>query len=150
MVHDCQWMDYSGKPCWYLREDVQMDAINDSYILASFMRWLITSHITDPIEQNAILNLFTDVIILPYYHHIIPTDSIVPILSCGYHDNNVYRYHIKPNWVNYLICPTNLKVAKVPNYSPNSVKMCMTHSCSLAFVSVSVFGHHGSLCRPLL
>jgi hypothetical protein len=98
MVHDCQWMDYSGKPCWYLREDVQMDAINDSYILASFMRWLITSHITDPIEQNAILNLFTDVIILPYYHIISyqPTPSyqschvvIMTIMCIGIISNRI-------------------------------------------------------------
>lgn len=30
-----------GKPCWYRLEDIQMDAVNDSLILESFIYYLL-------------------------------------------------------------------------------------------------------------
>lgn len=50
-----------GQICWYLRPDVQNDAINDCFITESFMIHLIETYVTEPTEFITITKLFQDV-----------------------------------------------------------------------------------------
>jgi len=50
-----------GQPCWYLVPDVQMDAVNDTLILESFMNFLIRNYVTDKETYLLINDLFQDV-----------------------------------------------------------------------------------------
>lgn len=52
-----------GQPCWYLREDVQMDAVNDALVLESFMHFLIEeacSGLSDISIYVQLLKLYID------------------------------------------------------------------------------------------
>lgn len=47
-----------GKPCWYKCSDVQMDAVNDTLILESFMYYLINTFFGTHPEYTKIMQLF--------------------------------------------------------------------------------------------
>lgn len=51
-----------GQPCWYKQPTVQMDAVNDSFLLRSFMNWLIKKYFAaTPEKYMKILDLFNQV-----------------------------------------------------------------------------------------
>lgn len=52
-----------GQPCWYKLPDVQMDAVNDSLILESFMYHLIEVYVPDATTYRVVLKLFQDVML---------------------------------------------------------------------------------------
>jgi len=47
-----------GQPCWYKQPDVKMDAINDSYLLSSFLYFLIREHFQDSKLRLDVSELF--------------------------------------------------------------------------------------------
>lgn len=49
------------QPCWYLVKDVQMDAVNDTLILESFMWFLINKYFRGSSQHVTILELFQSV-----------------------------------------------------------------------------------------
>jgi len=51
-----------GQPCWYLQPTVQMDAINDAFILNSMIWWMIRTYFADDTKlQLSIFTLFQTV-----------------------------------------------------------------------------------------
>lgn len=50
-----------GQPCWYLLPDVQLDAVNDSLVLESFMYFLIQKYFGDKPTYNTINELYREV-----------------------------------------------------------------------------------------
>ncbi len=50
-----------GQPCWYLVPTVQMDAMNDTLIIESFMYHLLETYVTDKDTYLTVLKLFQNV-----------------------------------------------------------------------------------------
>jgi len=52
-----------GKPCWFRLDDVKMDAINDSFILESFIYFLLKAYFaSDPALHYSLVDLFQEVV----------------------------------------------------------------------------------------